>query len=143
MIKVENIQLTKNFKLSEFTCKCGCGTVKIDMDLVRLLQILRDMLKKSVNVAIGYRCPAFNASIPTASKNSQHMLGKAADIKVTGIQPEELAYLAKKVGFTGVGFTGVGVYDTWVHVDVRDVNVGDLVTWDYREKNKGRKICLF
>jgi uncharacterized protein YcbK (DUF882 family) len=130
--------LSKNFKLSEFTCKCGCGTVKIDMDLVRLLQVLRDIINKPINVAIGYRCPAFNASIPTASKNSQHMLGKAADIKVTGILPEELSYLAKKVGFTGVG-----VYDTWVHVDVRDVNVGSIVTWDYREKNKGRKICLF
>ena len=35
-------QLTKNFKRSEFACKCGCGFDDIDLKLVNIIQIIRD-----------------------------------------------------------------------------------------------------
>lgn len=134
MITIDtNIQLTKNFKLSEFTCHCGKNHVELDMELVTKLQALRDLLGSPVNVAVGYRCPAHNANVPGAADNSCHIYGRAADIKCPGHTPEEIAYLAIKVGFAGVG-----LYDTWVHVCVGH----DPSFWDKREKNKGREIKI-
>ena len=45
-----NIQLAKNFKLSEFACK-HCGKVRIDMELVYVLQRMRDKIGK-INIPI-------------------------------------------------------------------------------------------
>jgi len=45
---------------------------------------------------------------------SQHNLGKAADIKFTGIGISQLDRAATKIGFTGIGR-----YSTFLHVDVR------------------------
>ena len=46
------------------------------------LQPLRTLLKTSMTVTSGYRCPALNAAIGS-SKRSQHLLGQAADIKLS------------------------------------------------------------
>lgn len=124
------IQLTKNFRLSEFICPCGKNHVKADMDLVHKLQTLRDLLGSAVNIPIGYRCPEFNAKVANAADNSCHMYGRAADIKCPGHAPEEVAYLARKVGFDGVL-----LYDTFVHVCI-----GHAPKYrDERNKNKGKK----
>ncbi|MFL5764307.1 MAG: D-Ala-D-Ala carboxypeptidase family metallohydrolase [Bacteroidia bacterium] len=46
---------------------------------VNVLQPLRDALGYPLKINSGYRCPALNKAIGGA-KNSQHMLGQAADI---------------------------------------------------------------
>lgn len=49
------------------------------------------------------------------AKNSQHLLGRAADIWVEGMTPAEVAPFAREVGFTGIG-----IYrDGHLHVDTR------------------------
>ena len=121
------IQEINMFTLSEFVCPDGSNKVILDMKLVDKLQELRNLLNSPIFVISGYRTPEYNTKI-SGAKDSYHLFGKAADISSTGYSYEELYYLAIKIGFMGVG-----VYDGHVHVDVRDT---DLVTWDFREKNK-------
>lgn len=101
--------LTKNFSRSEF--RCGhCGRLDaLDLELVRCLQRLRDMVKKPLAIVSGYRCCEGNASVG-GSKYSQHLFGRAADIPA-GYATARQCNLA---GFSGVGLRRRKV----VHVDL-------------------------
>ncbi len=107
-----NIQLTVDFNLREFACR-HCGAVKVDPVLVQKLQDLRDRIGKSITITSGYRCETHNRAVG-GSPNSQHLLGKAADIVVAGMTPAVLYNHAE-----AVGFGGIGTYNTFVHVDTR------------------------
>lgn len=109
----DKVQLSKNFRLDEFKCKCGkCDPILLDEKLVELLQKIRDHFGKSVNVNSGYRCPSHNAS-PKVGGNpvSHHMKGMAADIRVEGVTPAEVAKYAESIGIQRIG-----LYDTFVHI---------------------------
>ncbi len=107
-----NGMLSKNFNRSEFACK-HCGQVIVSPELVRKLQELRDRLGRPVTITSGYRCQVHNRAVGGASQ-SQHMLGTAADIVVSGMTPAQVAQVAE-----GIGFGGIGRYKTFTHVDVR------------------------
>ena len=119
-------QLTKNFNLSEFRCRDGSDVPEELMENVYLLaenlQVLRDHLGKPVRVISGYRSPAYNRKIGGAKK-SQHMVARAADIKVSGMHPDdvrqEILGLIKE-GKMATG--GVGRYTTFTHYDTRGWN---------------------
>lgn len=110
---MNNIQISKNFKLKEFQCKDGSYLVKIDSRLLEKLQRLRDLINRPIIVISGYRTMEYNRKIG-GSKNSYHLQGKAADIKVNSIEPKELSKYAEQVGFNGIG-----IYKTFLHVDIR------------------------
>lgn len=59
-------------------------TAAVADNLVRLVENVLDPLReaygKPINVNSGYRSKALNKIIPNASKTSQHLEGKAADI---------------------------------------------------------------
>lgn len=125
--KGKGVQLSHNFKSTEFDCNghgC-CNITPIDMRLVKVLQNVREHFGVSVKVNCGYRCPLHNVKVRGASKNSQHLVGKAADIVVRGMHPVSVArYIETIEGFAG----RIGCY-TWddhgngfVHVDVRGTN---------------------
>ena len=109
---INDIQLTENFKLSEFECD---GKVMLDMSLVCELQKLRDIIKKPMTITSGYRTPEKNNSLKNSSPNSKHLYGIAADIKVKGMKPEEVYFIAKHLQFNGIG-----LYDGHIHLDVRE-----------------------
>lgn len=109
---LNDIQISENFNLKEFQCKCGCGTAKIHPDLVRKLQALREELGQAIIVNSGYRCPVHNKKVGGAA-DSQHLHGTAADITAKDLP--RLILLAEKY-FQN---QGVGLYKTFVHVDVR------------------------
>jgi len=114
---LNDFNLSKNFKLSEFVCKDGSGKVIVVPALIEKLQALRDKLGKPVTVVSGYRTEAYN-KLCGGAPQSQHLDGDAADIKVAGATPLQVALLAESVGFTGIGiYTHDGNYFT--HVDVR------------------------
>ena len=80
------MNLTDNFKLSEFACGCGCKghdqpeiIAALRLLCERRLQPLRDRLGVALKVYTGFRCVAFNKRCGGA-KRSQHLLGKAADL---------------------------------------------------------------
>lgn len=108
----------KHFKRSEFKCKCGkCGGFPVEPDkkLVELLEKIREHFNAPVTVTSGVRCKTHNTNVGGAS-GSQHLKGTAADIKVKGKTPKEVAaYCETLLPKSG----GIGLYKTWVHVDVR------------------------
>ena len=120
------MQLTANFKLSEFRCKDGTDVPEELIDHVQLLcenlQVLRDHIGKPIRVISGYRSPKYNRRIGGAKK-SQHMLAKAADIKVKGMKPAEIKSVIVKLIKEGKMMPGgVGLYTTFTHYDVRGRN---------------------
>ena len=87
--------------------------MRVDPELVRKLQQLRDRIGKPISITSGYRCPAHNAAVGGAA-GSQHLLGKAADIVVQGMAPAQVADHAE-----AIGFGGIGRYAGFTHVDTR------------------------
>lgn len=112
--KGKAVQLSKNFKSTEFDCKCGnCATTLVDQALVELLQKIRDHFGKALVINSGYRCNAHNKAIGGAT-NSQHTYGKAADIVVKGVVAADVYKYADSIGTRGLG-----KYNTFTHVDTR------------------------
>lgn len=112
---MNNIQVSKNFKLKEFQCKDGNHQVMLDSQLLKKLQELRDRIGKPIIINSGYRTKEYNKLIG-GSPNSQHLLGRAADISMTNMNPREVARVAEEIGFGGIG-----IYRDFLHVDVRKV----------------------
>ena len=69
---------TKNFKVSEFACKC-CGENRIDQRILDMAQVIREELGVPVQVNSGYRCAEHNARVGGV-KGSYHTKGLAADL---------------------------------------------------------------
>ena len=128
----EDLRLSKNFTLSEFACNDGSKEITIDYGLVDLLQQLRDILGKPVKVTSGYRTVTYNKKCGGISNKSSPDLGKAADLKVSGVTPLEVAKAADKMGFMGIG-----VYPTFTHVDVCGSVTGKKIYW--KQNSKGVK----
>ena len=114
--------LSPHFKVQEFRCKDGSDPVFVDTALVELLEQLRAHFGKAVTITSGYRTAAHNAAVGGA-KSSQHLLGRAADIRVQGVSVEDVAAYAESLmpGWGGVGRYPVkaGRATGWVHVDTR------------------------
>lgn len=110
-----NEKVGQHFKVREFACKDGSQVVFIDSYLVSILDILRNQIGKPVIINSGYRTPTRNKEIGGA-KYSYHMRGMAADIRVNGISPKELADKLNKI----IPYEcGIIVYNGWVHIDTR------------------------
>ena len=114
--------LSPHFRVQEFRCKDGSDPVFVDTALVELLEQLRAHFGKAVTITSGYRTAAHNAAVGGA-KSSQHLLGRAADIRVQGVSVEDVAAYAESLmpDWGGVGRYPVkaGRATGWVHVDTR------------------------
>lgn len=110
-----NKNLSTNFKVKEFACTDGSDPIFIDSDLVNVLQKIRTHFGKSVTITSAYRTPTKNKAVG-GTAYSQHLYGKAADIKVSGVTPKKVAQYAETI-LKNKG--GIGIYSTFVHVDTR------------------------
>ena len=110
-----NTEVGKYFKVGEFACKDGSPVVFIDSLLVNILDILRAKIGKPVIITSGYRTPTRNKEAGGA-KYSYHMRGRAADIRVNGMSPKEIANELDKIV---PDECGIIVYNGWVHIDTR------------------------
>lgn len=81
--------------------------------VVTVLQPLRSMLNKEVNINSGYRCAKLNAIIPNSSTTSQHIKGEAADIVVPGVKPIDVA---RKVKALDLPYDQLIVYPNFCHI---------------------------
>lgn len=128
--KGSDIKLSKNFRLSEFDCKCqysDCQWTIIDTDHIKKLQYKRGKWKKPIKITSGYRCPKHNKDVGGATR-SRHAMGDATDIKVLNMTPDEVANDCEN-------FSGLGRYNTFTHLDSRpQPNKGKKSRWDFRKK---------
>ena len=116
-------KLSANFKVREFACGDGSDSVLIDEELVIVLQCIREHFGKPLHITSGYRTARHNAAVG-GSKSSQHLLGRAADFWVEGVDVATAAAYAEALLPT---HGGVGRYPKdakhpnrktgWVHVD--------------------------
>jgi len=118
--------MTKNFKLKEFECKCGCDMpLEVYENIIKLssqLQFLRDYTGRPITINSAYRCPKHNAKISGSSKKSQHMLGKAADITIQSLKPAEVFMIIEDLIDMGHMLQGgLGLYEKkgFTHYDIR------------------------
>ena len=111
-----NKKLSTNFKVKEFACNDGSDPIFIDSELVTVLQKIRTHFGKPVTITSAYRTPPHN-SREGGTTYSQHLYGKAADIKIAGVTPKKVADYAETLLDNG----GIGIYNTFTHIDVRSV----------------------
>ena len=118
--------MTKNFKLKEFECKCGCDMpLEVYENIIKLagqLQFLRDYTGRPITINSAYRCPNYNDNVIKGAKHSQHKLGKAADITIQSLKPAEVYALIEELIDMGHMLQGgLGLYEKkgFVHYDIR------------------------
>ena len=113
-------QITEHFKLKEFACK-NSEAVIISENLCFVLEAIRAHFGKPVVVSSGYRTPEYNTKVGGAVK-SQHTLGMAADIHISGVKPADVAAYARVLM---PNYGGIGIYSTFTHIDIRS----DVENW--------------
>lgn len=110
-----NKKLSANFRVKEFACTDGSDPIFIDTELVNILQKIRNHFGKSITITSAYRTPTKNKAVG-GETYSQHLYGKAADIKVNGVTPKKVAAYANTI-LPKSG--GIGTYKTFTHIDCR------------------------
>ena len=123
------MKLTTNFSLSEFNKRnynVPTDVLRNLIELAKNLQVLRDEVKKPIKITSGYRPAELNAKVGGATK-SRHITGEAADFKIEGYTPKQVAAIIEKLIAAGkMKQGGIGTYSTWVHYDVR----GTAARWN-------------
>ena len=107
---------SKYYDTSQFYSKDGNNdNFRIDSMLVSKLDQLTTAIGKKANITSGYRSEEHNANVGGA-KNSYHMKGMAVDVSFPGMSVDQVAAMAKKIGFTGI----IKYYKSgFVHLDTR------------------------
>lgn len=107
--------INKYFSRDEFTCKCGCGFNTVDFELVQVLTTVREHFDRPVIINSSCRCEIHNTMVG-GGKKSQHLLGRAADIVVKGVDPIEVHSFLN--GHAPESY-GLGKYNSFTHIDTR------------------------
>jgi len=101
--------------------------VKIDRGLIELLSLVQEEIgyDQPITVVSGYRSAATNRMLRrknrNVAKNSYHMRGMAADIRLPGVSTNKVRKLALRMAVGGVGYyPGAG----FIHLDT-----GPVRTW--------------
>lgn len=124
-------KLSMDFTVDEFA-RSGpkkFDKARIDPELVNCLQAIHDYIGKSVIINSGYRSYSYNLYLykklgREPKKKSQHLSGRAADIKIPGMTGVEIA----KAAMDSCGCKiAIGLAPNFAHVDVR----GKFRVWSY------------
>lgn len=107
----------KNFKKSEFTCKCGCGLNLEYYEVVKIADDIRNEWHLPVIVTSGTRCQKHNKEVGGVA-NSRHLKGKAIDFYINGVSSKQLIetikrYMSKK----GIRYT-YRINNSCCHMDI-------------------------
>lgn len=97
--------------------------VAMDHNLIAILDWVQWYLKqfgydRPLQILSGYRSPWTNARTEGAAKNSQHLYGKAIDLRIPGVSTE---YLGRLLQWLSQGGVGVYASDGFVHIDTGSV----------------------
>lgn len=131
-------RLASHFTVGELARSGGTRfpVARIDPELVRCLQGIRDLTESPVVITSGYRSWGYNARLyerrgqtPTLSR---HCCGQAADVKVPGMRGIDIAKSAIEAYGRNVG---VGIGSDNAHIDVR----GKWARWTYLDGDEHQK----
>jgi len=105
---------SQHFSRHEFRCKCGkCNFDTVDAGLLLMLEKIRRHFDRPVTINSACRCARHNQAVGGGAR-SQHLYGRAADIKVVGVSPHVVADYAETLNPGGLGR-----YSTFTHIDSR------------------------
>ena len=120
-------KLSPNFIAREIDCPC-CGVLVFDPALLYALEAARAHFRRPIRVNSAYRCLKHNAKVGGAP-NSMHRTGRAADIRIQGIDPAAVfSYFDATFGF----IVGLGAHKSFTHVDVNSTTPGRR--WQYPDR---------
>jgi len=119
-------QLTPSFHVAEWRCRDGTDVPAEWYSRVRELaeqleELRAELGDRGIRIISGYRTPEYNKRIHGAPK-SQHLQCRAADIRVVGVAPWQVAKTIEtliKAGRMKQG--GLGEYASFVHYDTRGI----------------------
>ena len=116
----------ENFTDEELDCQhCGKENPNAEfIELMNLVQVLRNRLGFPLPVASGYRCP--DHPIEKAKRQPGQHSKAAVDIAVEFKQAHMLLREAMDMGFTGIGINQKGG-GRFIHLDIRK----HPVVWSY------------
>ena len=127
------MKLTAHFSKEEFECHDGSEMpLQVFNNVIEVaenLEVIRAHFNSPVTINSAYRSPVYNRSVGGAA-TSQHLSGRAADIVIDGVSPDEVADAIEfliDMGMMKEG--GLGRYYTFTHYDIR----GEKARWDYRK----------
>jgi hypothetical protein len=123
------MNLSENFTLEELTASETAVRHGLDntpsptayQNLVRLANFLEEVKKvlggKPVMINSAYRSPLVNAAVK-GSKNSQHTIGCAADIRVPGMTPDAVcrAIIDSEIQYDQL----IREFESWTHISISD-----------------------
>jgi hypothetical protein len=126
---VRATRLSTDFTVAQLLGGKHFDKARIDPELVRALQKLRDYVGKPLHIASGYRPYAYNVELYTSKYHrtptmSRHSTGQAADVEIQGMTGMAIAKAAIDTLGTRIG---VGIDSNNAHIDVR----GKWARWTY------------
>ena len=112
-------QYFKNFKKTEYKCKCGgkyCNGYSsgIAMHLVMTDQYVRNIYNKPVTISSGLRCKEWN-KIQGGTANSVHPKGQASDSGINEVKASALRATCKELPFV---YYAYDITSKYVHKSV-------------------------
>jgi len=109
----------KNFKDSEFACKCGCKSNKQLLSSKMIAQNVRSHFGRPTTVNSGTRCAKHNKACGGVA-NSRHLLGKATDLVVANVSGTTLLAYTKGLVASGLARYTYRISPTGnaVHIDI-------------------------
>jgi uncharacterized protein YcbK (DUF882 family) len=117
--------ITKDFSYWEVRCRCQTCQWKdgygIDLDLMKKVQIIRDVYGKPMSISSGCRCPSHNKKVRGKS-HSYHLpkMGcKAIDIGISVSNREGRVIVIEEALKLGLS---IGINNRFLHLDNRPWN---------------------
>ena len=135
------MQLSKNFKLNEFTASQTATRKGIDntpaAPIIERLRMLANTLEQvrtllgdnSIRISSGYRCLALNRAIGSGD-SSAHVQGYAVDFTCPNFgTPKEVA---NKIAESDIKYDQIIYEGTWIHLSVDPRNRRDVLTAHFK-----------
>jgi len=122
----EHKQLTTYFSSKEFDSPdLKYSGRLIDIELVDKLELLRDFCGFPIFISSGVRTVEYNKRVG-GKKNSEHLQGKAVDIKCVSSRRRYFIVL----GLLNLGFNRIGIGKNFIHAGISDYLTKDVI-WNY------------
>lgn len=117
--------LTHDFDISEYACRCGCGAGLGAGDLhpmlVAMVQEARTALGEGITLTSAARCPAHNQAVGGAENSAHLTVVGELPCRAVDIAVPDIGYRARlRDSLKRAGFRRFGTAQTFLHVDVGD-----------------------